>query len=190
MAIEYIADHVSRALGNMLSQFSESQHLQDLVAVLVEGVQQVEDVTFDLVASRMIDTAANGVLDQYGEVLVEPRDGLNDADYRLILLTKIQANKASGRIDEITDVFAKLMKTVDVTYTPLYPAGYQLTTVCEVAPTQSINNRASRFLEDMTPAGVALSFAAHTTGPGYFSFAGDPNGLAFGEGELLTEIVT
>jgi len=194
MPVDYTAiqDHVTRALNHVLSQFSAATNLRRLVSIFAAEVQELEDVTSQCVMDRMLTTAVGVQLDQYGKVVGQPRDGLTDDEYRLVITARIQVNKSNGTIDPITSVLSLLTGgAFPVRYSRLGVASYQLEYTVAVALSAVMLPIVLDMMADMRPAGVELSHVSETVATeGWFGFDADPGALGFDAGKFVTEVHT
>jgi hypothetical protein len=98
--IEYIEDSVQRAFGRLPGQFKGKVKLQKFLTGLVEPFQDLEDSLHRLQTEMNLYTAVGAQLDQLGELVGQPREGRNDADYRLWIQAKTVVNRSTSTIDD------------------------------------------------------------------------------------------
>jgi hypothetical protein len=188
--IAKISDHEQRALDFRVSwlKTDDATTLETVISVLGDEIQQLEDVTHDLVAERLLETADGVQLDAYGKVLGLARNGLDDETYRAVLLVVVRANRASGTIPVIIDVVETLLTahlSLPVVYTPLHPACYSVSWVIDTATGDVDAGLLSALVQlqtDMRPAGVCLELSQGVSvAPegNYFGFDHDTNSLGF-----------
>lgn len=111
-----------------------------------------------------LDTASGWVLDaHWGPYHDLARNGMSDADYRLYNHAKRMLNKSWGAADQALAIFARLLPTANLSFTPFYPKSW-IITITGV---------------DMATAAPALKFMEKKPSPlgGGFSVCGD-NGVA------------
>lgn len=187
-----IADHTTRALDHLLSQFDESPGIQALLTVLADEVQALEDVLEACYSERLLSTAIGAQLDQYGALLVLPRNGLDDEAYRAALYVKITAHRGSGTPESMLTVIAVMLeswRTQGVRYIPLYPGGFSLGYVLSSIRTDvsdDLRDTLISLLEKMPPAGVSWELretSEHASEAPYFTFDtdSDPDSAGFDE---------
>jgi hypothetical protein len=129
-----------------------------LLDTLAQAVQEQAEVSWPL------DTASGWVLDSHwGPYFNQARNGQNDTDYRLYLRAKKILNFTWGSADQALDLFALLLPTATLTWTPSYPKAW------------TINITGV----DMATAAPAVLFMTKNPSPqgGGFSVCGD-NGQA------------
>lgn len=120
---------VARFLAMLPTEYQTSS-IQKMFSVLLQPYQDLEDVFYQLLAFRSIDTAQGAQLDQIGKILVQPRAKfVVDEQYRLMLKAIIKANKSSGLAEQIYAIVALIgppglkQKLVE-----FQPAAFTLTT--------------------------------------------------------------
>ena len=105
---------------------------------------------WQLLAERALEVAADEQLDVLGRVLVLPRAGASDDDYRLRLKARLLVLRSCGGPEDIIAVFRVLFGAVEMT--PTYPAAFILR-VSEPT-TESLAELYVDFLHDAKAAGV------------------------------------
>jgi hypothetical protein len=187
--LDLITDHVERAQDNLIPRWREGVNARALVEAFVEEIQELENVTLEVMLDRALDVAEGAQLDQYGELLDEQRAGRNDTDYRRLLRIKIIANREAGVPDTVTFIASVLFdsETVGVRYIHNQPASYQLQVTPDTPLTAQEIADGIRFVEFVTPAGVGITEIVTSTDEP-FAFAGG-DGFGFGVGELSERIL-
>ena len=105
--LTYESDHAARAKELLISQFQKPR-IQAMVTALCAGIQDAEDVCWQLLTERWIDTAVGVQLDGLGAILDLPRAGWVDEVYRQILRAQILALRSKGH-------WVDLFKILDAT---------------------------------------------------------------------------
>lgn len=147
-----IDNHVSEMQNLLLSQFKNSPNILALVEVYGDQIQDLEIEYFKLLDSLGIDTATDYALDLIGKEVQESRQGRNDADYRMAILTKIFLNTVSGTPEEVISATTQITGATGVNYSEQYPAGV----VLEVLGAEYVSKAPT--IRRILPAGVDLSF--------------------------------
>jgi hypothetical protein len=178
--IGYIADHVTRAWGFVVSQFSRARNLRALVEALAQEVQIAEDALQDLIYGLRLDSATDAQLDLLGSLFGEPREGLPDLIYRRFIGARLVIRLSQGTPDTVTTVASRLIG-VPVEYRPAYPAGYRLQYTLPVPLDPNLRARILARIIEATPAGVGVELIESTT-PTPFTFG--VSGLGFNQGNL------
>lgn len=83
----------------LYSQFSEerSPNLHKVIDAFSKPLDEVEAVAKQIYTQLDIDVAIGEQLDGLGQIIVLPRNGLNDDDYRAALKFKIKLNRSYGQ---------------------------------------------------------------------------------------------
>lgn len=155
----YNPDHISEALNIILSQFRVEPRINALVRALVAGIQSLEDDLFNTLVGTPLEIAPSGTLDQWGVILDEPREGLDDNQYRSILVTKLSALRSNGSVHDVLKVWLLLNpQAADAFFTSTYPAAYRLSVTSELAYDDTTRARIIRIIEGVRPAGVLAEY--------------------------------
>lgn len=85
-----IDTHVQDGLNRLVYALSCAPEFEKMLTIFLEKVQEMEDVIKDVRPAPLfdIDTAVGKQLDQLGNLLGLPREGWNDATYRVYLRTQ------------------------------------------------------------------------------------------------------
>lgn len=97
--------HAEEALARIPRYLSEAPRFRALLESLVEQAQEIEVSLQALLSDTSIDNAVGDALDQIGAVVGQPRKGLADEIYRVLIRAKILVNKSSGTIPELLAIF-------------------------------------------------------------------------------------
>jgi hypothetical protein len=155
----YNPDHLQGALDVLLSQYREGDRIMALVGALVAGIQEMEDTTFDVLVGTPLTVAGGGTLDQWGLVLDEAREGMDDNAYRDVLFAKLAALRSNGSVPDVLKVW--LLLNPDVTsaiFTATYPAAYRLEVEHTTLYDDTTRARILRIMEGVRPAGVLAEY--------------------------------
>ena len=106
-------DHESVALALLPQQFSDSPNLRALIAAMIGpslpttwGIQDLENVYFEILEDRWLSTATGQQLDNLGILVGLARTSASDTEYRDALRVQIAINCSQGdpeRLISITD---------------------------------------------------------------------------------------
>ncbi len=108
------ANHEAAALALLPGQFSESEALQDLIGALVGspaatmGVQELEEVAFQLIDNMWLDNAVGAQLDVIGRHVDQPRETASEDEYRDLLRLKITINTSRGEPERLISILLQL----------------------------------------------------------------------------------
>lgn len=103
-----ITNHAQIAVGRLLQQYKGSVSRQALITALCGEIQVFEGALWSVYTLRWLGTAEGEQLDNFGEIVGLPRNGLDDATYAIWLQAWCLLNRSSGTIPEILAVFSLL----------------------------------------------------------------------------------
>lgn len=124
--IERVTDHAERAVERLPMQHRRP-NWERFIRVLAGRFQELEDVFFDLLEKRLLDSAEGVYLDALGEIVGAERGGMDDNDFRLRVKVAIRASKGAGTGDDVLEIFRMLVgagNTLRLTEYP--PAAFEL----------------------------------------------------------------
>lgn len=123
-------NHVSEALALLTGQWSSdltASGTRNLVRAMTQPVQDVENALWDTINSQLIAKTPTGqALNQLGDLIGEPRGGLNDTQYLLWIQVAIRARKSGGRTEDLLAVTALAVGVNQFTYTDWYPGKFDI----------------------------------------------------------------
>lgn len=97
-------DHVGKGRALLIEQFKNRRVVQGYLDCLMRRAQDLENVFWDIINSRILDDATAAQLDSLGGLANEKRSGRNDDDFRAAIRLRIRVNRSKGRIADIIDV--------------------------------------------------------------------------------------
>lgn len=147
-----INNHTTEMQELLLSQFKHSPNILALIGIYGEQIQDLEIEYFKLLDSLGIDTATDYSLDLIGKEVQESRQGRNDTDYRMAILTRIFLNTVSGTPEEVMSASKQITGATIVNYSEQYPAGV----VLEIVDAEYVSKAMT--IKKILPAGVDLIF--------------------------------
>lgn len=123
-----IPDHVQQALDRFLEQYKGKEKLTALVTALVNQVQDLEDAIYSLDEGRQLYNGtifpSMGVqLDGIGELVGISRNGLNDAEYLVLILGKIGENFSDSTIPAVFTIIETLYNAEETFVKECFPGG-------------------------------------------------------------------
>jgi hypothetical protein len=122
MPLVKIDNHVEQALARLISQYQDKPRIAALISIYAERSQAIEDALFEVLVSKLIDSAVNEQLKFIGRIVGQPNEGSWDDDtYRLFIKARIRANKSNGHGDDVIDV-VNLVEAADFVLREYYPA--------------------------------------------------------------------
>lgn len=180
-----IDDHAARAVGNLSHDYKKENILKLLEDVIMPEVQEAELMMFSLIAERLVDSATNAQLDQWGKVVGEPRDGLSDIAYRGFINARILSNLSEGQTETIIEVLS-ILTGGDVQFRATYPAAFIANYEVSGFTSASLSDRVRRQIESITPSGVGVHVVESLVDG--FGFLEDPTALGFDDGTFSSVI--
>ncbi len=160
----------------------EGNNIEKLVATLATPFQSLENALQQLLTERSIDTAAGAQLDVIGRIVGQPRNAMDDDDYRRYCRARIVTNRATGTIPELITV-TELIVYDDDGYYEIDNQG----TACVVLRIQNLVITAElaaivlEFLKDTVSAGVRV-ILEYQTAPVDTGFKWDTVGRGWDSG--------
>ena len=99
---------IDEAESLMLHQFRNSTKLIGLIRSLVAPLGEVDQLLQSMHHGRYIDEAASHRLDILGRIVGQPRNGMDDDDYRAWIKVAIKLNIGSGTIADLLAILSIL----------------------------------------------------------------------------------
>jgi hypothetical protein len=174
----YSPDKVALLREALLSVW-KGDRVDALLAAIAENQQEFEDAAFGIYTGLFIETATGYFLDLWGAIYDEAREDMTDTEYRIVVLTKAYARRASGNVEDSKYV-AEVLSGGTATVNPTFPASYQVTINSGSFPlSPQARVRIRRILDYVRPAGVDSTYVETSNGSFIFdSGALDTDGLA------------
>lgn len=175
-----IKSHVEDATARLLEQFKNAPNVKAVITVLAQRAQAIEDAIGGVDDGRRLANAQGQQLDGIGELVGQPRNGLDDPTYRIFLYGAIAKNNSNGTLGTVENIAMVLFQAAAIfVQTPnspgfarrLAPAqismgiGSPATNLAYLPAIQSI-------IQASMPAAVALSDLVLFDASGAFSMAG------------------
>lgn len=178
--IAKVNDWPDRGVDRLLVAWDKPR-IRALVASLGTGVQEQEELAWDILVSTGLDEASGDALDQWGEVVGEQRGPLSDNDYRQFILARMLVNRSSGTVDELLEILdVATQPNVSVAHLDNLPAGFYLTVERQSFLAEPTRRRVARLMEDARPAGRHMSVVESLVGG--FGFRDDTTAEGYGVG--------
>jgi hypothetical protein len=136
------------------------------------GAQQLEDVHWDLLVGCTLDNSTGDQLDQWGDIVGEPRGGLEDWDYRVFIKARIMANRCTGTLDELIRIFQIVTAPSVVTSKEIYPKHLTLRAYRDCFMDAPRRGRVHAMMTAIHPAGTFLQIEEYT--PASMRLSGSP----------------
>lgn len=189
--IAYIADHMLLAREALTSKMRSYPLVEPVLDAVLEPVQDLEDVFFDLALSLSIN--GSGIwLDYIGKWLIEPRDGLKDDEYsRVLKYSWMSRNEVSGDYthgtkEHIVTMVRGLTDAIKVSYVHNPPRGFWLTYVVEAPLGDAFKIRIAQMVNRAAPGGHH-NLVAEAVLP--YANSGDPDGTSYNIAPIAEAII-
>lgn len=124
--LEHALNHKERAIAALVSQFRDKPRLAKLIEIYTRPFQELEDVFWQLYTERRINVATGVHLELIGKILLEPRGGLSDADYRAVLRAKARVLFSNGTGPNLIQIAMLFLESTLFTYEEFYPASVEM----------------------------------------------------------------
>lgn len=136
-----------------LAEFLKAKpRLLGLVAGLNAAANTLDGVLADLALTRVLSTATGVWLDALGAIVGQPREGRDDATYRLWIAARVKLNRSSGTVEQILGVFGPITSGYDLKLTPRAPAAFEFEILGEISASDAA--AFARMLREARAAGV------------------------------------
>lgn len=96
--------HIEEARALLISQYRGKLFIQGLLDSYIRPLQEVEELLWEVINSRILDDAEGVQLDTLGRLVKEIRRGRSNEEYRKGIRVKIKVLRSKGRIVDIIDV--------------------------------------------------------------------------------------
>jgi hypothetical protein len=122
---DHFTDHVTRGVERLIERYRLPDTSALLASWLTE-VQAVEDAFYQLLTQRGIATASGDMLDMLGRIVGQPREGRDDATYRLWISARVLVERSSGTTEQIIAIADKLAGGNTVKLREYFPGSFVL----------------------------------------------------------------
>lgn len=159
--ITHIPDHVVLALTpgtGLPSQYRDACRVRALVKAGCAGIQDFEDMAFDVLTGTALGGAVGAQLDEWGDIVGEARGELtNDEDYRPFVRARILANTLEGTIPELVRLFGIITApVVNMRYRLMTPGGHWFQVLRPDWMSEPRRVRVRKMMQDASPGGKTL----------------------------------
>lgn len=127
------ANHVTEAIALLTDFFRKQPNVKGILTALVTSIQQIEDSIAIYLAGIVFDNAVGDVLDKYGAVLLLPRSGQSDADYKVALRLRLRIILSNGLAEDILAVCSLILASFQ--YDEWQPASWTILSYEVALPT-------------------------------------------------------
>jgi len=99
-----LGSNTTQAEELLLGQYKDSEVLKALLGSYAAQLDALQTATLEVHYERWISNAVGIQLDVIGNIVVEPRNGRDDDDYRRAIQSRILVNKSNGKIEELINI--------------------------------------------------------------------------------------
>lgn len=152
MLPSYKSDHAEDSLTFLTEVFKTKPVIEGILKSAVASIQTAENMIWDIINSRNLNTATGAQLDLLGELVGEPRKGrTEDEEYREAIRLRVRINRSQGRTSDILDIAKLALGDSGFTYSEPATATFVIKYYeAEQAKVLSLINA----INDARPAGV------------------------------------
>lgn len=169
-----ITDFLAQAKSRLLEQYKNKPNIENVLSIYSEQFDALETAFFQIDVARFVPTAIGVQLDQIGEIVGQPRNGITDDDrYRVLIYARIGINISEGEIERIIDVFKLITESEYVHLINLDHAHIQLlsTDIGQFADQDAVNFIYS-VMQQVVAAGVRIDHILCADETEAFAYAG------------------
>jgi len=160
-----ITDHFEQAADKLIQRYKGKPRFAALLGTYIKQVQELEDATWQVVASRDVDTADDVRLEILGRLVSQPRRGATTEQYRLYIKSKIAVNRSDGAPETLKSI-ARLLLGQGTTLTE-YPMWETFEVKGPIDPVIDDPGVVTELLRDAHTAGVGFAFIAQAAADGF-----------------------
>lgn len=107
-------------------QYKEAENFNRILKIFGEEIDELLDAIEQVRLAFLIDSAVGKQLDILGSIVVIPRNGLNDDDYREAIKFKIFQNTSKAKVEDLILILKTLTEADLVVYSDSPPAAYTI----------------------------------------------------------------
>lgn len=175
-----LRDPEQEALAMLIEQFKSKPNIEDFIGIFTDQYAEAEEILFQLLTERLLDTAIGKQLDNWGLDVGELRKGRDDEAYRKAIRIRVAINTSNSTEPVVTEIGKLLTNATRFATTDIYPASLSLYT----DGTEVSDDILAEFLK-IVAAGVGPLAFEFSYGEAPFVFEGDSTGEGFGVGVLV-----
>lgn len=110
-----VLDHRALHAARVTERFKGKTKFLALLDAFAKQAQEVEDAYQQLYTLRNIALGTGDTLDQIGDVIGQPRNGLSDNDYKPYLYARVATNNSQGLVDDLIRIVRAIAADSDAT---------------------------------------------------------------------------
>ncbi len=117
--------HTEEALALLTDMFKDKPVIAGIIRSIADEIQRLEDSTWQLINGLMLANAVGDVLDKYGSIVLVPRTGMTDSEYKIAILLKIRVLRSQGLAEDVIQSTSIVLASF--VYAEYAPAGWTVT---------------------------------------------------------------
>lgn len=179
MQVTQITTHVQDALNRLLEQYKYRPQYTAFLTAFLQHVQKIENAIFPLYQYTQLQFAYGQQLDGLGEIIGQPRNGLPDNEYLILLLGTIAENNSDTTAPAMLNIVQTLFQATNIFMkTPNSSAGGQERPLWEsfgVGSPQfptSLYPLIEQLIENAVGACISIAYISSYQASGAFAMAG------------------
>lgn len=177
MTVSQIIDHTEAAKARLLQQYKGKASIEALLDSLGgQQIQDLEDILFGINSRLDIDASIGVQLNNIGVIVGQPRNGKDDATYRLFLKAKAGRNVSEGDIERVISVWKIITGGAAIQIIENFPAEVEL--FSDVPVPDALADDAFNLMQDVVAAGVRV-VSSIISPENAFGFEGSVGTLGF-----------
>lgn len=147
-------DHSPLGLARLIWQYrGEQPRLQAFLEAFLDEVQSIENAAFQVLTGVWPWTAIGNQLDVIGRIVVQPRYGMVDDEYRVFILGRIFVNKGDGQLPQFFELLDDILGITPVQAYEWWPAGFRIAVAGVSYPSPTID-----LVYDLKGGGIYFEF--------------------------------
>lgn len=123
------SNHIGTGKALLIEQFKDRKNIEGMLSAYLRQIQILENTFWDIINSRLLNTAVGNQLDGLGDLVGEGRLGRNDTDYREAVRLRVRVNRSQGRAEDVMQVANLAAAAVGgmAEYQEMFPAVWVVT---------------------------------------------------------------
>jgi hypothetical protein len=166
VSMQRINDYVESGKKLILSQYRNSPNFNTYLAALLKQVQELENATYDVYMYTPLVNMYGAQLDRIGLSYGLLRNGMDDVNFKIRIITQIQINLSSGTPESVITAAKLLLNATKVKFGEVYPAGVSLYIEAKGFTSNMLN-----LIQNFLIAGVELKHLAFSLHDNPFTLA-------------------
>lgn len=116
-------NHTAEMVALLTDMFRTKAVISGILEAVGPSIQEVEAEFQGYLAGVILTSAVGAMLDQWGAVVGQPRNGLSDADYLTAILLEVLVLHSKGLSEDLLNIVEQVVTTF--TYAEYQPASFE-----------------------------------------------------------------